>query len=124
MSILRTLTGTLAAIVIAGASAQAAGNLPPIGGDYAAGAKVVPIPIDDPAVKAISGALFKPAGTGPFPVVVYMPSQYGLESVGEMAFEKNMIEHLTSKGFATLIVDPFTARSEPSGIVNNLSPDT
>ncbi len=72
-------------------------------------------------MKAISGALFKPAGTGPFPVVVYMPSQYGLVD-GETAFEKNVTEHLTAKGFATFIVDPFTARGEPSGIFHELSP--
>jgi hypothetical protein len=41
----------------------------PIGGGYK---DVVPIPVDDPTTKTIAGALFKPAGKGPFPVVVYM----------------------------------------------------
>ena len=42
--------------------AQADEAVPPIGGGYAGGKNVVAIPIDDPDVKAIAGALFKPAG--------------------------------------------------------------
>jgi dienelactone hydrolase len=33
---------------------------------------VIAIPVNDPAIKAIGGALFKPAGAGPFPGVIYM----------------------------------------------------
>ena len=47
--------------VLALAAAQTA---PPIGGGYK---DVIPIPVDDPATKTIAGALFKPAGSGPFP---------------------------------------------------------
>ena len=85
MSAIGTSTSVLAAatiiqVAVAGASAQAADNVSPIGGDYAGGANVVAIPIDDPEVKAISGALFKPAGKGPFPAVIYMPQCLGLTS--------------------------------------------
>ena len=104
--------------------AEADETVPPIGGDYAGGANVVAIPIDDPEVKAISGALFKPAGSGPFPVLVYMPSVGGLVYPPEMAFEKNVIDHLAAKGVATFIVDPFTARGEPLGIYNKFYSDT
>ena len=39
---------------------------PPIGGGYT---DVIAIPVNDPAIKAISGALIKPAGAGPFPAL-------------------------------------------------------
>ena len=42
---------------------------PPIGGGYT---NVIAIPVNDPSVKEIAGALFKPQGAGPFPAVVYM----------------------------------------------------
>ena len=45
------------------------------GGGYT---NVIPIPVDDPATKAIAGALFKPDGAGPFPAVVYMSGCEGL----------------------------------------------
>jgi dienelactone hydrolase len=117
------MVGALAAGALQFGKAQAADNVPLIGAGYAGGANVVAIPIDDPAAKAIAGALFKPAGAGPFPVVVYMPQSLGLTSPKEspmqkleMALEKNVIDHLTAKGVATFIVDPFTARSEPAGV--------
>jgi dienelactone hydrolase len=118
------MVGTLATGALYFGNARAADNVPPIGGDYAGGANVVAIPIDDPEVKAISGALFKPAGSGPFPVVVFMPSVLGLGYPSEMAFEKNVIDHLAAKGVATFIVDPFTARGEPYGIDNKFYKDT
>jgi dienelactone hydrolase len=45
-----------------------------MGGGYA---NVISNPVDDPDVKAIAGALFKPAGNGPFPTVIYMMSCTG-----------------------------------------------
>ena len=54
--------------------AQAADPGPPMGGGYA---NVISNPVDDPDVKAIAGALFKPAGNGPFPTVIYMMSCTG-----------------------------------------------
>jgi hypothetical protein len=40
-------------------SMSKAETAPPMGGGYT---DVIPIPVNDPAVKAISGALFKPTG--------------------------------------------------------------
>jgi dienelactone hydrolase len=80
---------------------------PPMGGGYT---NVIPIPVDDPKTKAISGALFKPEGLGPFPAVIDMPSCGGVDTPVARAFQKALINHLQSKGFATLIVDPFTPR--------------
>src|SRR5271166_3663517 len=83
---------------------------PPMGGGYN---NVIPIPVDDPATKNIAGALFKPAGAGPFPAIVYMSGCGGLNNPPEMALEKSVIDHLLAKGVATLVVDPFTPRNEP-----------
>ena len=41
-----------------------------------------------------------------------------------MALEKNVIDHLIAKGVATFIVDPFTARSEPAGVCNQIGVST
>jgi dienelactone hydrolase len=92
------------------ATAQTA---PPIGGEYN---NAIAIPVDDPTIKNISGALFKPPGEGPFPAVVYMSACIGLSYPPEMALEKIVIDHLVAKGVATFIVDPFTPRSEQMGI--------
>jgi hypothetical protein len=97
----------LAAVVLP--SLAAAQTVPPMGGGYT---NVIPIPVDDPATKAIAGALFKPEGAGPFPAVVYMSSCAGLSVYPEKALEKSVIDHLRSKGVATLIVDPFTPRND------------
>src|SRR5579859_777528 len=75
---------------------------PPMGGGYT---NVIPIPVDDPATKAIAGALFKPTGTGPFPAVVYVSGCNGVFPTG---ITKATTERLLSKGVATLIIDPFT----------------
>ena len=94
---------------------------PPMGGGYT---NVIPIPVDDPTTKAIAGALFKPAGPGPFPAVVYMSGCAGLTYPSELVLEKIAIDHLLAKGVATLIVDPFTPRNEPEGVCANLNKDT
>jgi dienelactone hydrolase len=96
---------------------------PPIGGGYK---DVVPIPVDDPTTKAIAGALFKPTGKGPFPVVVYMSGCYGLglNNPPELVLERTAIDHLLAKGVATFIVDPFTPRNEPEGVCAKLNNDT
>ena len=83
-----------------------------MGGGYT---NVIPIPLDDPTIKNIAGALFKPAGSGPFPGVVFMTGCAGLSSPEEIAMQKTVIDHLLAKGVATLLVDPFTARNEPEG---------
>ncbi|MER9138306.1 dienelactone hydrolase family protein [Mesorhizobium sp. M0830] len=82
---------------------------PPMGGGYT---NVIPIPVNDPAVKEIAGALFKPQGTGPFPVVVYMPPCGGPNFPPEFQQEKFVTERLLSKGVAIFIVDTHTPRGE------------
>jgi dienelactone hydrolase len=99
----------------------AAQTAPPLGGGYT---KAIAIPVDDPNTKNIAGALFKPAGAGPFPAVVYMSGCYGLNSPSELALERSVIDHLLAKGVATLIVDPFTPRNEPEGVCAKLNEKT
>ncbi len=94
-----------------------AADAPPMGGGYK---NVIPIPVNDPAVKAIAGALFKPEGAGPFPAVVYMSGCNGLNFPPEVKQEKRVIDSMLSKGIATLIVDPFTPRGEKDGVCNKL----
>jgi dienelactone hydrolase len=107
---------TLSAIVIIPASGTSQ-TAPPMGGGYT---NVIPIPIDDPTIKNIAGAFFKPSGSGPFPGVVFMTGCAGLNSPEAIAMQKAVIDHLLAKGVATLLVDPFTPRNEPEGICANL----
>jgi len=95
-----------------------AAEAPPIGGGYT---NVIPIPVNDPSVKEIAGALFKPQGVGPFPAVVYMSGCNGLNFPPEVKQEKVVIDSLLSKGIATLIVDPFTPRGEKDGACDKLN---
>jgi len=90
---------------------------PPIGGGYT---NVTAIPVNDPAIKSISGALFKPAGAGPFSAVVYMSGCGGIDSPPPRAQQKATIDHMLAKGVAILIVDSFTPRNEPKGVCANL----
>jgi hypothetical protein len=107
----------VALMVAAFPSVASAQSSPPIGGGYE---DVVPIPVDDPNIKTIAGALFKPA----FPGVVFMTGCGGLNPPEEIAMQKTVIDHLLAKGVATLLVDPFTPRYEPEGICANLNGDT
>jgi dienelactone hydrolase len=89
-----------------------AAGAPPMGGGYT---DVIPIPVKDPAVKESAGALVKPEGGGPFPVVVYIPACGGPNFPLELQQEKSWIERLRAKGIATLIVDPFVPRGLEQG---------
>ncbi len=109
------------ALIIGALPNFAAGQTPPMGGGYK---DVIPIPVNDPNIKAIAGSLFKPEGAGPFPGVVYMSGCAGLSPPPEMALHKTVIDHLLAKGVAVLVVDPFTPRNEPEGICANLNGDT
>ena len=102
-------------------SLAAGQTTPPMGGGYQ---NVIPIPVDDPTTKKIAGALFKPAGTGPFPAIVYMSGCGGLNNPPEMVLERTVIDHLLAKGVATFVVDPFTPRNEPEGVCANLNEKT
>src|SRR3954449_13519655 len=88
-----------------GLQAQTGDLAPPIGGGYT---NVTSIPVKDPAIKAIGGALFKPAGAGPFPAVVYMTVCGGIDAPLPRAVQKTTTDHLLAKGVAILIVDSFT----------------
>ncbi len=94
-----------------------AAEAPPMGGGYA---NVIPIPVNDPAVKEIAGALLKPQGAGPFPVVVYIPPCGGPNFPLELQQEKLWIERMQSKGIATFIVDPFVPRGLQQGNCDKL----
>ena len=91
---------------------------PAMGGGYT---DVIPIPVNDPATKAIAGALLKPSGAGPFPVVVYLSGCGGIDNEADRVMQKAVIEHNKSKGIATLIVDPFTPRGEMQGVCADLA---
>jgi dienelactone hydrolase len=107
---LTTVTALAVGATLGVAIPAAAQTAPPMGGGYT---NVIPIPVDDPATKAIAGALFKPTGKGPFPAVVYIS---GCNGVFPTDLTKPTIDRLLSKGFATLIIDPFTPRNETQGI--------
>jgi dienelactone hydrolase len=115
------LTAVIAAIGLScatGLQAQTGDQTPPpIGGGYT---NAIDIPVNDPATKAISGALFKPTGAGPFPAVVYMVGCGGIDPPPLRAQEKTAIDHLLGKGMAILIVDSFTPRHEPKGVCADL----
>jgi dienelactone hydrolase len=94
-----------------------AAEVPPMGGGYT---NVIQIPVNDPAVKEIAGALLKPQGAGPFPVVVYIPPCGGPNFPLELQQEKHWIERMESKGIATFIVDPFVPRGLQQGNCDKL----
>ena len=79
------------------------------------------LPVNDPAIKAIGGALFKPPGAGPFHAVVQMQGCSGIDGPLLRAVNKTTTDHLLAKGVAILIVDPFTPRNEPNGVCANLA---
>jgi dienelactone hydrolase len=118
---------TAVAAVAFGAGAMIAPHLlqaaeaPPMGGGYT---NVIAIPVNDPSVKEIAGALFKPQGVGPFPAVVYMSGCNGLNFPPESKQEKAVIDSMLSKGIATLILDPFTPRGEKDGVCDKLNDKT
>jgi dienelactone hydrolase len=91
--------------------------LPPMGGGYT---DIIPIPVNDPSIKAIAGVLFKPSGAGPFPAVVYLSGCGGIDNGADRVMQKAVIERFKSKGVATLIVDPFTPRGEMQGVCADL----
>ena len=73
-------------------------------------ANAMTIPVDDPAVKSIEGTLFKPAGAGPFPAVVYVFGCWDPGITPEIAMQRIAKDHLVGNGVAVLIVDPLAPR--------------
>ena len=107
-----TAVAIAAAAAISMASPSVA-QIPKMGGGFK---DVMAIPVDDPETKAIAGALFKPAGAGPFPAVIYISTCADINS-GEERFVQTLVrDRLLSKGFAMLIVDPYWPRQEWSGV--------
>jgi dienelactone hydrolase len=101
----------------AAAAADVSQAAPRMGGDYT---DVIGIPIDDPNVKEIAGALIKPDGAGPFPVVVWTPGCGGPNFPPELQMEKAWSEKLKAKGIATFVVDPFMPRGLEHGYCDKL----
>ena len=121
------LQTAVAAVIATSASADffafADETVPPMGGAYQGYKNVIAIPVDDARTRAIAGALIMPEGAGPFPAVVYLPVCGGVFPSPEWAAENRLAEHLKSKGFATLIVDPNSARSEYAGVCSEAMGD-
>jgi dienelactone hydrolase len=97
--------------------AVSAAQTPPISGGYT---NVIPIPVNDPQAKVVSGALFKPEGAGPFPAVIYMSSCHSLGSPLDADHEKTLIAHHLGKSVAVLVVDSFTARGAKDGVCDKM----
>ena len=55
-------------------------------------------------------------------VFIYLGFCAGFDYEGERAVQKTLVERLPAKGFATLIVDPNTARGQANGVCDE--PDT
>jgi dienelactone hydrolase len=115
--VIAAAAATLAAGVMVAFPSASVAQIPPMGGGYT---NVIAIPVDDPQVKAIAGALFKPEGAGLFPIVIYMSGCAGIDIPPERTMQKALIDHLLSEGIATLIVDPFTVRHENDGVCDRL----
>ena len=63
-NLLSSVTAVALSATLNVSTLAAAQTVPPMGGGYT---NVIPIPVDDPNIKAIAGALFKPEGAGPSP---------------------------------------------------------
>lgn len=100
-----------------GSHIAGAADTPKMGGGYT---EITSIPVNDPDVKNIAGALIKPEGSGPFPLVVYMPPCGGPNFPLELQQEKTWIERLKSEGIALFIVDPLMPRGLENGICDKL----
>jgi dienelactone hydrolase len=114
---------TVAAVAVAAGAiifpAVSAAQTPKMGGGYK---NVIAIPVDDPATKAIAGALFKPAGAGPFPAVIYLSPCWGINRGEEHFLQTSLRDHLLAKGVALLIIDPFWPRQEWQGVCDKWQP--
>jgi dienelactone hydrolase len=100
-------------------SETAPAQTPKMGGGYK---DVIAIPVDDPATKAIAGALFKPAGAGPFPAVVYLSTCIGINRGEDHLVQTALRDRLLAKGVALLIVDPYWPRQEWLGVCDTWKP--
>ncbi len=116
-SALVSVAAMTAIIILVLPQASSSQPAPRIGGGYT---DVIAIPVNDPAIREIGAALFKPEGPGPFPAVVYMTGCGGIDSPANRAQQKATADHLLAKGIAILIVDSFVPRNESKGVCPNL----
>lgn len=105
----RPIAALWALILLGSAQSSLANEPPKMGGGYT---DIVSIPVDDPAVEAIAGALLKPEGAGPFPTLVYMPPCGGPNFPPEFKAEQFVIDRMLSKDIAVFMVDTHTPRGE------------
>jgi dienelactone hydrolase len=105
------IAGLAAAIVVL--PSLSAAQAPKMGGGYK---DVIAIPVDDPSVKAIAGALFKPAGAGPFSAVIYMGPCWGINRGEDHFLATTVRDRLLAKGVAMLVVDSYWPRQEWQGV--------
>ena len=92
---------------------------PPAGNGFV---EVVTIPVDDPRAKVITGVLFEPKGSGPFPAVVHLSGCDGPNSASAVRLQKVFVDHDVADGEAVLILDSFTPRGIEKGDCDK-SPD-
>ncbi len=117
------LVVTISAVAIATGAmialpSLAAAQAPPMGGGFT---HAIAIPVFDPSVKAIAGALFEPVGRGPFPAVIYMADCDGVNPLWARDRQASLIDHLVSKNVAVLILDSLTPRREYQGWCDRIS---
>jgi dienelactone hydrolase len=124
----KSLASVAAVAIIVGAAIAfptvLAAQTPPMAGGYS---NITPVPVEDSQIRAIAGALIKPVGpvgSGPFPVVILTTGCRGLDAQADLALQKVVINHMTARGFATFILDPFTPRNEQEGVCAALNEKT
>ncbi len=115
----------MAAVAIAAGAMRAfasisAAHAPPMGGGYT-NVIAIPVPENDPQVKAIAGAHFTPEGAGPFPTVIYMSGCAGLGIPPEVAEQKMVINHCVAQGKAVPILNSLTPRGMTEGVCDRIS---
>jgi dienelactone hydrolase len=96
-----------------------AAQTPPMGGGYT-NVIAIPVPENDPQVKAVAGALIKPEGAGPFPAIIYMSGCAGLGIPPDVAQQKMVVDHYVAQGKAVLILDSLTPRGMPNGVCDRV----
>jgi dienelactone hydrolase len=92
-----------------------AAETPPMSGGYT-NVIAIPVPENDPQVRAVAGALFKPEGKGPFPAIIYMSGCAGLGIPPDVAQQKAVIDHYVAEHMTVLILDSLTPRGMPDGV--------
>ncbi len=110
------LIATVAAVQISatlgGIPPPSVAPAPPVGNGFV---EVDTIPLDDPRVKSITGVLFEPEGSGPFPAVVHLTGCDGPNSASAVKLQRVFVDDDVADGVAVLILDSFTPRGIEKG---------